>query len=531
MWTDELNHHFTAKSIGAGHGPRLPSGETYSRGLPISRAVAFTQQHVRDPELAVRLPSAVFGVINLVLIGVVAWVLAGPWAAVWATVLMAIYPEAVEQSRAGRFYTYQLNLGLIALAAGWFATRSRGDGATDIARQLTTRWTWMILAGASLFFAYRTQPTTLPVVLALLAWIAILAVGDWRRDGRLALRRSVPVQAMTLAAIVVIVLLLAGYLEPVLTQWWSRARSAATWVGTESTSRKFYLGKLTDRIPWVMSLFPLFALIALRRAPRLTLYLLTWFAVPLLIHSLLLAWKGERYFLLPLPALFIVAGMGASHALGVFVRSTRDVLAERRVPFAATIGYGLAAAAALWAILTLPGFAQTRHFRTESPDSTPWRISSDILQQTPGVAGIPWGSMDPLVSLHFWGRVDFGVQPGLLDYALAPATHHPVPRFPPSGEPIRRDYYTGVPLAVTPAAIREAYEGYGAVIIGLYPDWATFVDRDLATTLASEGTELCQLRCPNGFRLYLWRFTATTTLDSALKRHERMSPASAGPPL
>ena len=52
----------------------------------------------------------------------------------------------------------------------------------------------------------------------------------------------------------------------------------------------------------------------------------------------------------------------------------------------------------------------------------------------------------------------------------------------------------------------RAYQEYGSVVIGLYPDWSTFVERDLAETLAREGHELCQLRCPGGFRLYVWRF-------------------------
>lgn len=515
LWTDELNHHFVAKSIAAGEGPKLPSGERYLRGLAISRAIAVTQSRIRDPELAVRLPSAAFGVLNLVLIAIIAWALAGPWAAVWATVLLAIYPEAVGQARTGRFYSYQLNFGLVALAAGWYATRDRVVGATNEARQQTAQWAWMILAALALFLGYRIQPTTLPAAVGFAMWVAGVGLVDLRRGGRAAFRRSVPVQATTLMLMGAAAMLVSGHLGQLFEQWWSRARSTATWVGADSTSRKFYLGKLSERIPWVMSLFPLLALIAWRRAPRLTSYLLTWFVVPLVVHSLILVWKGERYFLLPLPALFIVAGMGASHALGLFATAARRVMAERGLPMASVISSSLVAAASLWAIVTLPGFALMRHFRSEAPDSTPWRVSGEILQQSPELAGVPWGSMDPLVSLHFWGRADFGIQPGLLDYAVAPATRHPALRFPPATDTLRRDYYAGVPLVTSPAAIRQAYQRYGAVIVGLYPDWSTFVERELAETLAREGQELCQLRCPGGFRLYLWRLVPAARAEGA----------------
>lgn len=506
LWTDELNHYFVARSIAAGEGPKLPSGETYRRGLAISRTVALTQSRVRDPELAARLPSAVFGIVNLILIAVIAWVLAGPWAAVWATILLAIYPEAVGQSRTGRFYTYQLNFGLVAMAAGWYATREVAGRATNEVRQQIAQWGWMALAALALFLGYRVQPTTLPVIVAVTMWVAIIGLLDWRRDGRVAFLRSVPLQATALLMAGATMLLVSGHLSPLLEQWWSRARTTATWVGADSGSRKYYLGKLSERIPWVMTLFPLFALIAWRRAPRLTLYLLTWFVVPLLVHSLVLVWKGERYFLLPLPPLFIVAGMGTAYALGLFAKAARHFLAERGWPMATAVTSGLVAAVALWGIVTLPGFAQMRHFRSEAPDSTPWRVSGEILRQSPELAGIPWGSMDPLVSLHFWGRADFGIQPGLLDYAVTPAARHATLRFPPAKDSLPHDYYAGVPLVTSPAAIQQAYGQYGAVIVGLYPEWSNFVASDLAQTLAREGRELCQLRCPDGFRLYLWRF-------------------------
>lgn len=528
LWTDELNHHFTAQSLAAGKGPLLPSGQTYRRGLSLSHMVAYTQQRVGDPELAVRLPAALFGILNLILIAAVAWVLAGPWAAVWATALLAFYPEVVDQSRNGRFYTYQLNFGLVALIGGWFATRRHdGAGHGNSAGQLAWGWGWMLLTGAALYLGYKVQPTMLAIVVAVGVWIGLIAIDDLRRDGRLALRRSVPVQAVAFVLLGAGALLVAGSLGSTLANWWAQSQSKASWVGPEYGSPRFYLGKLSERVPWVLSLFPLFALIALRRAPRLALYLLAWFVIPLAIHSLMLAWKGERYFLNPLPALFILAGIGVAVSLGVFRRAVREAFAERRLAGGAVISAALVAAASLWAVITLPGFTKTRQLRSDLPDVTAWMVASEILRETPGIEDIPWGSMDPLVSLHYWKRADFGVQPGLLDYAVDVAPYHPPLRFPPATDSLPRDFYTGVPLTTTAPVIRRAYAPYGAVIIGLVPAWTSFVDADLARTLAREGRDLCEHRCPNGFALYLWRLspdaTATDVLDARRAREAQAS--------
>jgi hypothetical protein len=504
LWTDELNQYFAARSIAEGAGPRLPSGEAYTRGLAISRAIAVAQRYVVDSELAVRLPSALFGVVNLVLMAIVAWVLAGPWAAFWATALLAFFPEAVDQSRTGRFYTYQLNFGLIALLGGWFATRPpRAEDANSL-RPIATGWTWMAVTLAALLLGYRAQPTMLTVALAVATWIALVAADDVRREGRRAFRQSVPVQAVVVGVLAFVVLLATGSIQEQIAGWWSQAQWAATWV--ESKSSRFYLRLLSERVPWVMSILPLFALIALHQRPRVALYLFCWFLIPLALHSFLLTWKGERYFLLPIPALFIIAGLGVSFSLGVFSRASSAWLAERRVPWPRTINHAIVAAASAWALITLPGFLRTRNLVTDLPDTAPWRVAGEILSQTAGVEDIPWGSMDPLVSLHFWGRVDFGVQPGLLDYALDPVSRATALRFPPAGGAFPRDYYTGVPLTTSPAEIRTAFREYGAVIIGLFPEWRQFVDSTLAATLEQEGRDLCARRCADGLALYLWRF-------------------------
>jgi 4-amino-4-deoxy-L-arabinose transferase-like glycosyltransferase len=506
LWTDELNHHFAAQAIASGQGPVLPSGETYQRGLFISRAIAVSQRYFDDPELAARLPSAAMGFLNLVLMGLVAWLIAGPWPAVWATVLMTIYPEAVFQSRTARFYTTQINFGLVALLAGWYATRGNPGGMAPTVRRTVGDWGWMVVAAGALLCAYRIHPTTLPVVLALSIWIAAVAISDLHRGGRTALQHSMALQVLVVGVLGGAILLAAGVAGPTLAGWWRRAQYTASWLGYESGPWQYYYWKLSDTFPWIVSLLPILVIVALRKAPRLTLYLLAWFLVPLLIHSTLLAWKGARQFLLPLPALFIIVGIGTSQTLAfMWQTADRTALAITGRPGWRLAGRAALVLGTLWAIYTLPAFGSFRQIRNRVDDARGWPVTAEILAARPALAGLPWGSVDPLMSLYQWGRVDFGVQSALTDYAVPPAPHHPVPRFPPAGPPAPHDFYTGVPLAITPDAIRGAYGHYGTVIIGVYVDSPTLVSPQLSEILSREAEELCNARCGR-LRLYLWRF-------------------------
>src|SRR5690606_25465807 len=175
-------------------GPRLPSGAIYTRGIDVSRLVGLSVKLFGPSEFAVRLPTAVFGVLNLLIFAGVLWALGGPWVAVWGTVLLAIYPQAVSQSRILRFYTYQLNFGLIALLAGWYTVRGFGSKTLPEPREVRRQWLWAGVTVLALLFASRVQVVTLSVAVAWAAFVAFAAVCDAYVRGWREWRRSVPMQ-------------------------------------------------------------------------------------------------------------------------------------------------------------------------------------------------------------------------------------------------------------------------------------------------------------------------------------------------
>jgi hypothetical protein len=513
FWTDELNHVFAARALNNGEGPLLPSGEAYPRGLVMTRMIAAMDGRTDDPERDARLPSALFGIVGLLLIAGLGWRLGGPWTAVWATALLAIYPEAIEQSQNARFYTYQMALGMLALGAGWFATRPPDPAQLGSARDLATRWGGVVVAALAFALGYQVQPTTLAVAAAFAVWCTALGISALVQRRAQGVKVSVPLQVGLAGAVLLLALLVSGRAGPMLEQWMSRASWRASWVTDSAQTKTYYFYLINSTLGWGMAFLPVAALVAFRRAPRLTLYLLTWFVVPLALHSLLLEWKGARYFLLPVPALLLLLGLGASELFGMLRAYTEETFAPALRGWARGAAAVAVMGAGGWAVITLPAFSELRaRVGTKTP-SLDWTLTGQILDSLAVADSLPIGSTDPLMSMYFWKRVDVGIQPPLMDYAVSASPSHPVPRYAPKLEGLPHDYYTGLPLILSPDSLRAAYGAHGGIILGVDPVYATFTHPELRIVLDQEGVDLCADRCGR-LQLYLWRFP----VDSGVQR-------------
>src|SRR5262245_26842365 len=91
---EELNHYYVGRALVEQQQPVLPSGVWYGRGVEYSRLTEWTSRFIGSPEVAVRLPSAVFGSLAVAALAAGTYSLAGPGAALAATLLFAVYPEA-----------------------------------------------------------------------------------------------------------------------------------------------------------------------------------------------------------------------------------------------------------------------------------------------------------------------------------------------------------------------------------------------------------------------------------------------------
>lgn len=490
---DELYQRFVAKALLAGEGPVLPSGAEYRRGLDVTRLVAVSMELLGPSQAAARLPTALFGVLNLILFAAVLWGLGGPWVAVWGTAFLAIDPETLSQSRHLRFYTYQLCFGLAALYTGWRALRNSAAPEPPARSEVVRQWLWAGLTVVLFALAARVQVVALTVAIGWGVCVALAALANLRARGWRHWRRNVPLQltGLGVAGAALGLLLRPGAVLTLLRQ----SQQVDDFARPEADNVLAYYHTLNDAFPLLVSLAPLlFLLVGLRR-PRLGVYLFTWFAVPVLLHSVALPWKGMRFILLAMPALFAAAALVAAWGAGLLYRRLASRLARAGRPGAARAVAGAAVAGlALWLLATMPAFSRARR-AVALPKYGGWEAAAAIARARPELAAVPLGSFQSLRALHYFGRSDFSLIEANTAAAPGAAGYSP---------PLRRFQYTAVPQVAQPE-IRARYAAAGAVLLVVPERLLPTLDPALRAALQSEAVELCAGRC-EVIRLYHWRF-------------------------
>jgi hypothetical protein len=515
---DELFQYYVAESLERGEGAKLPSGRTYVRGIDVTHMVRLSIRHLGRTPTAIRLPSAVLGAVGLVLFAAILWAMAGPWPAVWGTLLLAVYPEAVVQARQLRFYTYQMLFGLGALYTGWQALRIAGSPEEPDRASLLRQWLWVGLTLGLLLMAVRVQLVSLSILAGWGVCAALAAAADLASRGRDAWRTSVPIQIVAIVILGAVALLV---MRPGLLAWLlERSRIAPYWVVLgQRTDPMVYYASLRDDFPVLLAFLPLIFLGAIIRKPRLGVYLTTWFAVPMLLHSFFFTWKELRFVLLAMPALFAAAGICAAWAAGALFCAAEHAAGQWRFPrwLRRPAAYVVVVVTSLVVIGTLPAFFTTRAvMRADQDRAARWTQSAAIIRSRPDLAEVPAGTGYALHGLYYWPRLDFVVRVhGLERSTTRTADGRWVIELNPMGSP---EYKTGRPVLTTPEAIREHFGEAGAVLIGFdvrsESNATRFIEQSLLDTLSTEAEELCQGRCGT-MRLYHWRFNVPADAGSA----------------
>jgi hypothetical protein len=494
--------------------------------------VELTRERVASPELAARLPSAALGALAVGIVAAGTYALAGPTAAVGATLLFAVYPEAIVQSRTGRFYMLQLVPGLIALFAGWVVVRR-----STLAISGRDRWFVWLAAGVTcvtLLQASRIQVTT---ALTVFAWWLVLAgvgVRDLKNAGRRAWRSSIPLQLATTMAV-------AGLATVVAAPWTIaslivRAISTPYWARVVEQSPLLYYHGLTVGYPLlaVVGIASL-ALLLLRR-PRLAVYLGLMCLVPALALSFVLPFKAGRFLLLAVPPLFVAVGIAvadSARALGDRLsRPNREQPGRlERTPLAT---FASCLILALPLITSMPAVYAALIGYDRIATRPDWKAAAAILRERQDLAGVPLGATRSLPAQFYWGRVDFSVSIGHLERwnPDLPAALGAAERLAgayamnPVGT---QDIYAGVPVLPTPSSIAERFAGPGRVVIAIDETSIRngMVDPDLVARLTSESEELCQRRC-GALRLFVWRLERSAVHDATVMALSARQSGAAG---
>jgi 4-amino-4-deoxy-L-arabinose transferase-like glycosyltransferase len=507
LGSTELPWHLAAKSASTGGGPTLPSGVAFDRSVPMIRTVSALQNAFRNDELSARIPAATLGTLSLFLLAGFAWLVAGPWAAVGATFLLAFYPEAVAQSRSAGLYSQQQFLGILALGAGWLATARSVPQTSSTPADLVRRWVWAAVSLAAFVLATMAHLSGATVFVGFATWVLLLALISLWLHGPAAIFRNLAIQLTILGLLAVAgALVLQPHLIAAVFEKVNAVPAGVSGLRTAESSPWFYASTLASQFGWVLTLLPVLVLLAIGRHTWLTIFLVLWFIVPLILHSFVITRKEERLLLMAVPALLMLAGLAFSEGKEILSREVGAVTREwlRSYRSAVRAGNVVVAIILAFALISLPAFAISLGSPRSStaPSVLEWSAFRRVAASLPGVDNVPLGALDPLVAYHYAGRVDFTIASGLDRLPGDLASRRPSSPFRPAHDSVAFERQTGAVMTRTMDEIRAAFSPYGEVHIVTDPGNIVAPVMDRSVIDALEGSEeLCQGRCGR-FRLY-----------------------------
>jgi hypothetical protein len=440
---DEFYHLLAARGLLETGEPAIGETGRYWRGLPLTWLVAQSLDLFGDSLTAGRLPSVAMIASLVALLFLFLHREAGARAAWLGAGLFAVSPFAIGIAQFVRFYSVQC---LLFFVAAWL-----------VYSMLRRPWRPMrmvplgILAAALLAAAVYFQPTTLFGMVALALWGSGVLVLPWLMDSDVpaARKRKLIVAVAALALLALVGLWLSGILATL----WQDYRTTSLFNLPEANRFWYYHAWYVLFYPTVWTLSGLLAVVALVKAPRVTLFLLTIFVVGFLLNSFA-ARKSMRYIAYAQPFLFAIWGIGLASlwtmASDAIVR-LKGQLASKGFGLLSPPAAGRAAAtmlflAGLFTVLANPAWIRSVTQIADIPvppelPPTRWDAAAPVLD--------PWlTQVDAVVTsnelglLYHYGRADYLLSASKMQEQRAAERRAFV-----------RDHRTNVPIIDDPASL------------------------------------------------------------------------------
>jgi 4-amino-4-deoxy-L-arabinose transferase-like glycosyltransferase len=441
--TDEYLHVLPAREVLKGNDVRLPSGHLYERARLYTLIVAGSFEVFGPSEASARLPSVVFGMMGIL----ATFLLGRHWFGVWeglaAAALVACCRDLVWASRLCRMYTLFHLLYLGVLFTYFKASESR-EGPMRRRFLYLAAFAGLGTASCSMHFL------TLDFLPALFVyWTGLLFI-------RFRSRYSLYVSA---SLIVLGGAIVSGVLNP--KGIWDQLRFAPPWAEWSKYYETFYIDRWGEWLPWIWWMVPPAIFYLCMRFRGKGFYVLCQFAVPFLIHSLLLAQKSPRYVshLFPLLALMVSPFLVwcLQKIAGWAGRAIEACTPLKGFP-GKSCGVIVAITLALGALH--PPLAQSSNLQEER-NRARWREALEWLD----------GKMQEADAL-------VAVLPLAVSYYRERPATHALNHAPMNGEKYRfgnggtiwKDWYSGLPVVTSKEALQKVMESFprGWVVVSRY---------------------------------------------------------------
>lgn len=440
IWIDELNHYYVAQSIIQKDTPTLPSGEIYPRAVLYSKLVAYSFRLLGANEFSLRLPSAFFGVLCIIVAFFVAKRFFGETAALLTALFVAISPFAIGWSRLSRMYTlfqFLFMLGVYAFYRG-FESDKRGVFAKWQGKVLSgvrgshllaflTEWKlnlfWLLVAFIFFRMSYSVHNLTALFSVGVLFYLGFMFLLQWREQGFLSALKGkyfiVLVGSIGVAALAIVAV------PPVRSLVHDSLTYIPKWAeGTRFQERKLYLDFIFDQYNFPMgTLFVLGAYQIISRLHRNGIYALSLFLGYVLTLTFVFSYRHFQY-LYNVYSLFI---MICAFAFSNIVGYEFDFIKRKwfsRTKLNDTLIKGIIFCTFLaWLPLT-PSVRLTRRIPFSQDGSyngamymEEWREACSFVRERRNENDLVISS-DALGTLHYLGRVDFDLNFADLDISI-----------------------------------------------------------------------------------------------------------------
>ena len=365
---DEILHVYVSKELISGKPPLLPSGYHYERGLAYSYLVAFAGFVGGFNEVALRMPSVIFGLLVIVL---VYWFTAR-WFSVLAGLIAAFIttfsPIEVVLSREVRMYTMLqfLFLLIVFLVYEGFETRSvraRYRQSWPTIQGWIDRYEVrpLLLCWAGLLFLLACQVHVLiqPAMSGIIAYVFIMA-------GAALVLKDMPIPNRQKYWVSCLVLVFAGIAGTLLfpekiDKLLTATQTTPLFYEERAYNWNYFRWELLDEYPIIFGTVTLSFLVGIVKQPKLGVFLCTVFIVPFLLHSLLFTFKAYRYIFHILPLMYIAAGIGFSVCISYLWSVGNAFNAKGSVPKVIwnTMVVGILGSVILGMLINMPWFMRT----------------------------------------------------------------------------------------------------------------------------------------------------------------------------
>ncbi len=504
FWVDEPYHVYAAQSFNQDGTYSLPSGIHYYHGDFFNRLVAFSFSVFGVNEFSARFPSALIGVINIILIFLVARKFFNWKVGLAAAFLLAFSYYALAWSRICRFYTLYQALYLCGAYFIYRGIESPPGQRRPLLRLIGMEWGWLAIGAVFLYLSYRVHLTAVMFGAVIVAYSLSAFLFYAVQRGKMPLFRN----KYGLIVLVLGLGFVVGYFFFGINRLLGWALSyVPQWANLDEFKNKyFYFSFFTASTMFPLGAF--FLMGAIRIVARLSkagYYILLNFLVPFGIASALFSYQSTNYLYHVLPFFLIIASYGLVGFFRVAVERLDKSLPRLTFRFG-TLSQGSVKVIVFiilfaWLPLTL-WFKLGIRFPTLNEGEYnlvfthhDWHSAADFVSSQKSEGDIVISTI-PLTLMYYGLRSDYNLNNGNNDLS---EQHHLISE---GGIPL--DPYSGVPTIVSLDMLKKIIEGSpkGWLVTDEYTfALSSCVPRDMAAYLEER---LALVKSREQIRIYSW---------------------------